>query len=209
MATMAAPTPRVRTGGSVTTERSRASSPRISRPPNPAGMRSSVSKRQNRWSGASTSLNGSFAFLRATLSPSRSQVASGKAVKWVVIQGSARLAFARCRAGRAAAHVDAGAVAAGSFAVDIAQQQQASVELQHLAIACIGRRSFRAEIDLAVCSHFEAQLLRLARVGEMHHDAAGRPAPDRISVVALAAGRDLGARPVGILVIGRIAPAAD
>src|SRR5262249_52413759 len=76
-ATMAAPMPRPRTGGRVTSERNRASSPCTSMPPKPTGTSSVVSKRQNSRPGASTSEVGRFARASAAISAPRSPARNG------------------------------------------------------------------------------------------------------------------------------------
>ena len=110
----------------------------------------------------------------------------------------------------AAAHIDAGAVAAGDFRIGEARDQHAAVERDDLAVALAARRLLgKADVVLAVRAAFEQQLGRLRLVGKMHHDAAARAAGDVVGLAALAARRGFGAAAVGLVVIGGKAPAAD
>src|SRR5712692_7058566 len=95
-------------------------------------------------------------------------------------------ATAASRAG-GAAHVDAGAVAAGDLRVDPAQHQDPPVERDDLAVVLVAARLVGgADVILAAGPALEAQLLRLRLVGEMHHHAAARPQADDVGLAALA-----------------------
>src|SRR5437588_11228767 len=110
---------------------------------------------------------------------------------------------------RGAAHVNAGAVAAGDLRIDPAQHQHTAVEGDDLAVLRVARRAARADIVLAARPALELELLLLRLIGEMHQHAAGRPGTDHVRLPALAAGGGFGPGPIGFLMIGGVAPADD
>src|SRR5262249_6152691 len=222
------------TGGSVTSERNSASRPKISSPPKPTGVPSTVSKRQTNTRASPTSSAGSFALTSAALTPSRSHGASGIATRRRRVMTafplrrrrhcrlssgvrsmirleprSARGLSARLRRARRAAHKDAGAVASIDLRVDVFEDHHATVEGDDFSILRTRRAPCRTDIVRAGCAALEAKLLQFAGIGEIHHDAAVRALPDDVGLLALAAGIGLGTRAVFRLVVGRISPTAD
>ena len=109
-----------------------------------------------------------------------------------------------------AADIDHGAVAAGDLrdrpSAGSARGRRMTTISRSLRIAGRARADRCSPCRRAA---LEPQLDALRRVGEMHHDAAGRAEPDVVGLVALAARGGLGARPVGILVVGGKPPGAD
>src|SRR5262249_59939225 len=107
-----------------------------------------------------------------------------------------------------AAHVDAGAVAAGDLRIDPAQHEHAPVEGDDFAVLHVPCRPDRADVVLAARPALELQLLLLCLVGEVHEHAAGRAGADHVRLAALAACGGFGTGPIGVLVIGGIGPRA-
>src|ERR1700683_3866500 len=127
---------------------------------------------------------------------------------WRCRWGRHALGGLRSALGRAT-HVDADAVAAGHFLIHSLQNNGTAIERNDFTILRTAGRARRTNVVLAAWAALKMQLLQLGAVGEIHHDAAVRPAVDNHRLTTLAACGGLRPRQIFVTVIGAIAPAAD